>query len=607
MIQAQAGRLTAPSTRSRSPLQSLWAYLRPHQQQVWFGIGSLLIVNLISVFLPWYIKVVIDNLDQVDNLAILPGMILTNRNQQVLFHALIILVVASVMMVIRIASRVWMFGVGRKVEFDLKQQLFEHLLSLSPSYFGSHMAGDLISRATSDVDNIRRLLGFAVLSLVNTIFAYALTLPAMLLIDVRLSLLVLMIYPVMLVLVKLTSTRLQREQMEVQQRLSALSDMIQEDMNGISLIKVYGQEQHEQQEFAQQSQQLLDANIKLAITRNWLFPTLVALVGGSLLVLLAVGGPQIVAGEITLGDFSALTLYTERLVFPTALLGFTLTAYQRGQVSIDRVESILDVDPTIQDAEDAVELAQPKGRIKATQLTFFYPEATKPALDQISFRIEPGEMVAIVGPIGSGKSTLANAIPHLLEIDPGQLWIDGQDVTRIQLRSLRRTLAYVPQESFLFNATVMDNIRYGKPDASAWEVELAAKTAQIHAEILNFPQAYETLVGERGITLSGGQRQRVALARALMIDAPILILDDSLSSIDNQTALEILANLNRAVDRKTVIFISHRLTTAVEADQILVMDQGQIIQAGTHLELLRQSEGLYSQLWYRQKLEEVLA
>ncbi|MFQ3612113.1 MAG: ABC transporter ATP-binding protein [Cyanobacteriota bacterium] len=585
--------------RSGSHLQQLAHYLRPYQRQVALGIGSLLLVNGFGVFLPWYIKLVIDDLSQ--NLASLQA-------QRIVLYALTVLVVSSLMMGIRIASRVWMFGVGRQVEFHLKQAIFEHLLTLQPSYFAQQTIGDILTRVTSDVENIRRLLGFALLSLANTIFAYATTLPAMFWIDPRLSALALSVFPVMLVLVKLTSARLQQQQLRVQQQLAEVSDLIQEDMNGITLIKVYGQEHHEQAEFRNHNQQLLQANLRLALTRNLLFPSLVALVSLSLLVLLAVGGPQIASGVLTIGDFSALTLYIERLVFPTALLGFTITAYQRGQVSLERIDALLAVEPTIQDAPTALPLLPEsvRGQIEARGLTFSFADAKIPALDQLQFRIEPGQMVAVVGPIGAGKSTLANAIPHLLEIQPGQLFLDGRDITQIQLGSLRQAIAYVPQESFLFSATVRDNIRYGKPEVEDWEVEMAAKAAHIHPEILNFPKGYDTLVGERGITLSGGQRQRVALARALLVDAPLLILDDSLSSVDNQTAQSILYNLRHATAQKTVIFIAHRLTAVVDADQILVMEGGRIVQTGSHAELLADTEGLYASLWAKQKLEEVL-
>jgi ATP-binding cassette, subfamily B, multidrug efflux pump len=304
------------------------------------------------------------------------------------------------------------------------------------------------------------------------------------------------------------------------------------------------------------------------------------------------------------GKLIALIIYVERLIFPTALLGFVLTTYQRGQVSINRVEQILEEPPAIVDRSDApnIEISNIKGRIEARHLTYQYPDAPKPALADLNFVIEPGETVAVIGAVGSGKSTLANALPRLLDIAPGQLLIDGLDITQIRVGDLRSIITYVPQDSFLFSASIANNIRYGNPEAADAEVEYFAEQARIQGEILNFPQRYSTLVGERGITLSGGQRQRTALARALLVDSPILLLDDALSSVDNQTATSILANLPK---QKTVIFISHQLSAAANADRIILMDRGQIVQTGTHQELLTTSS-LYSKLWNQHKLEEDL-
>jgi ATP-binding cassette subfamily B protein len=511
------------------------------------------------------------------------------------------------MWVIRMVSRIALFGVGRQVEFDLKQKIFQHLLQLEPTYFYANSAGDLINRATSDVENIRRLVGFAVLSLANTVFAYALTLPAMLRINVELTLAAIAVYPIMLILVQLFSDRLRNQQMVVQEELSNISELIQEDMSGMALIKIYAQEENERRAFRQNNQQLLEANLELAKTRNTLFPLVGGLAYVSLLLLLWLGAGQIAAGSLSIGNFVALILFVERLVFPTALLGFTITAYQRGEVSIDRIESILTVEPKIKDAVNAISLPreQVRGQLTARNLSYTYPGATTPALRNVSFTIQPGETVAIVGPIGSGKSTLANALPRLLDIEPGKLFLDGYDISQLKLRDLRSAIAYVPQDSFLFSTTIKNNIRYGDPVCEALEVEYCAKQAQIHAEILNFPQQYETIVGERGITLSGGQRQRTALARALLIDAPVLILDDALSSVDNQTATEILKNLSTGTQRKTVVFISHQLSAAATSDRILVMDRGQIVQSGTHTELVQQP-GLYQNLWNQHQLEEFL-
>lgn len=580
---------------ARSQLQKLTTYLRPHWKEVTSGVVALLVVNAVGVYIPLLIR------DSIDELQV------TFSFNRILFYVGLILVLATLMWIVRMVSRILLFGVGRQVEFDLKQKIFQHLLTLEPSYFATNTVGDLISRSTSDVDNIRRLLGFAVLSLANTLFAYALTLPVMLSINVRLTLWSIAVYPFMLVLVQLFSHRLRNEQLEVQEELSGVSELIQEDMSGIALIKIYAQEQNERRAFRDLNQQLLTANLRLARTRNMLFPLLGGLASISLLALLGLGVGAIARGAITEGDFIALLLYVERLVFPTALLGFTITAYQRGEVSIDRVESILTVKPEIQDTPDVIRLPRDevKGALQAKHLTFSYPGSQVPALKDVNFTIAPGQTVAIVGPIGSGKSTLANALPRLLDIKPGQLFLDGYDITNLRLQDLRAAIAYVPQDSFLFSTTIKNNIRYGDPLEEQAEVEYSAKQAQIHEEILNFPQHYKTIVGERGITLSGGQRQRTALARALLVDAPILVLDDALSSVDNQTATEILKNLSEGTHRKTVIFISHQLSAAATADRILVMDQGQIVQSGTHAELLERS-GLYQVLWDQHKLEEIL-
>jgi ATP-binding cassette, subfamily B, multidrug efflux pump len=580
---------------ARSQLQKLATYLEPHKSSATLGIVTLLIVNVVGVYIPLLIRNGIDELQ------------VTFSFNRVLYYVVLVLVLATVMLFIRLASRILLFGVGRQVEFDLKQRIFEHLLTLEPAYFARNTAGELISRATSDVDNIRRLLGFAILSLANTVFAYALTVPVMLSINVRLTLVALAIYPLMLVLVQLFSEKLRTQQLEVQERLSRLSDLIQEDMSGISLIKIYAQEDNERRAFAGLNQQLLEANLTLARTRNTLFPLLGGLASVSLLVVLATGAGAIANGILTVGDFVALILYVERLVFPTALLGFTITAYQRGEVSIDRVEAILDAVPQVQTVANAqpLPLDQIRGQLEARGLSYSYPGSRSAALAGVDFTLYPGETVAVVGPIGSGKSTLANALPRLLNIAPGQLFLDGHDIVDLPLADLRRAIAYVPQDSFLFSTTIKNNIRYGEPLSELPEIELAAKQAEIDQEILNFPQQYKTVVGERGITLSGGQRQRTALARALLVDAPILILDDALSSVDNRTATAILESLSTGTLKKTVIFISHQMSAAATADRILVMDQGRIAESGSHEQLLSQG-GLYRRLWEQHQLASVL-
>jgi ATP-binding cassette, subfamily B, multidrug efflux pump len=577
-----------------SRFQKLLNYLNPYKWQVAQGIFALFIVNALSVYIPLSIRTGIDTLK-------------TSATSDYLTQLAIAIVgLTSIMWVVRMTSRILIFGVGRQVQSTMKQNIFEQILRLEPGYFAITTVGDLINRFTSDVENIMRLVGFAVLSTANIIFAYSLTLPAMLYINVKLTLMALAVYPLMLITVQLFSGQLRDQQVVVQESISDLSELIQEDMSGISLIKIYAQEETERKAFRKKNQELFKANLKLAESRNTIFPIIQGLASISLLVLLWQGGLAIANQEISVGDFLSLVIYAQNLIFPTALLGFTITAYQRGEVSIDRVEAILFAQPKIADQPTSLHIGTTfQGQIAAQNFSYTYPGAEKPTLKQLNFTIRAGETIAIVGPIGSGKSTLANALPRLLEVPEQSLFIDGYDITSLSLDDLRKAIAYVPQESFLFSTSIENNIRYGDPLASRSTVEAAAKLGQIHGEILNFPEQYDTVVGERGITLSGGQRQRTALARALLLNAPILILDDALSSVDNQTATAILQNLSQAGQKATVIFITHQLSAAATADQIFVMDKGEIVQTGTHQELVSQS-GLYQWLCSQNQLEELL-
>ncbi|MFK8183141.1 MAG: ABC transporter ATP-binding protein [Phormidesmis sp.] len=588
----------AQYSNSSSSVQSskfvrLVSYLKPHWREVGLGLVALLIVNAIGVTIPLTIGSIVDELTVAFTMA------------QIFRSVISVLVLASIMWVIRMASRIFLFGAGRQVEFDLKQRIFEHLLTLEPAYFARNTIGDLINRATSDVDNIRRLLGFAVLSMANTFFAYMLIVPAMVNLNASVALFSLAVYPLMFGVVAVFGDRLRNQQLNVQEEISSLSDLIQEDMGGIALMKIYAQEENERRAFADRNQSLLTANLALAKTRNTLFPLLGGFASLSLVIALAIGANAIVAGRLSPGDFVAIILFIQQLVFPTALLGFTITAYQRGEVSLDRIEAIFEARPTIRDTTDAIALPQPVGQLEARDLTFTYPGANRPALNRINFTIQPGQTVAVVGPIGAGKSTLAMALPRLLEIDASELFLDGHDITKVELNDLRGAIAFVPQDSFLFSTTIKNNIRYSDPVADQQNVEHSAKEAQLYDEILNFPQKFKTTVGERGITLSGGQRQRSALARAILVDAPILVLDDALSSVDNQTATRILDNLSSGTKKKTVIFVSHQMSAAAACDRILVMDEGRIVQSGTHEALVTQP-GLYQDLWNQHKLKEVL-
>ena len=577
-------------------LDLIGRYLRPHRRTVLLGAIALVVVNVLRVTIPMEVRSVVDELQEGFSYA------------GVLRQAGWVVLLASTMGVIRLASRQLIFGVGRQVEVDLRQRLFEHMLRQEPDWIQSKGSGEVISRATSDVENIRRLLGFAILSLTNTLLAYALTLPAMLAIDPWLTLAAVGLYPVMLSTVRLFGGRMMRQKRAQQEELSALSNLIQEDLSGIGAIKIYGQEGAEQQAFATRNRRYRDSAIQLARTQSTLFPLLQGISSLSVLLLLAIGSGQLEAGRLSIGGLVALILYVEQLVFPTALLGFTLNTFQTGQVSLERVEELLKREPKIKDPDPSDAQLQPtaehRGRFEARGLTVQYQGAEQNTLNGLSFCIEPGELVAVVGAVGCGKTTLARAFGRMVPLEPGQLFLDGVDVTQMPLKRLRRDVAIVPQEGFLFTSTLADNLRYGDPEASDQRVELAAEQARLADDVKGFPDGFGTIVGERGITLSGGQRQRTALGRALLMSAPVLVLDDALASVDNNTAAAILDSI-RAQDDRTIVMISHQLSAAAACDRILVMENGRIVQQGHHNALIQQP-GVYKRLWERQQASQQL-
>ena len=577
-------------------LDLIGRYLRPHRKTVVIGAIALVLVNFLRVTIPLEVRNVVDELQQ--------GFSYTG----ILRQAGWIVVLTTTMAVIRLISRQLVFGIGRQVEVDLRQRLFEHMLRQEPNWVQTTGSGEVISRATSDVENIRRLLGFAILSLTNTLLAYAMTLPAMLAIDPKLTLAAVGLYPLMLGTVRLFGGRMMRQQRAQQEELAGLSNLIQEDLSGIGAIKIYGQETSEQDAFSGRNRRYRDSAIRLARTRSTLFPLLEGISSISLLLLLAIGSGQLEAGTLSIGGLVALIIYVEQLVFPTALLGFTLNTFQTGQVSLERVEELLQREPAIQDRPSTTSITkqehQPRGRFEAHNLKVRYEGAARDTLNGLTFTIEPGELVAVVGAVGCGKTTLARAFGRMVPVAEGELFLDGVDITDLALQELRHDVAIVPQEGFLFTSTLADNLRYGEPEADTAQVETAATQARLADDIKGFPDGYETIVGERGITLSGGQRQRTALGRALLVDAPVLVLDDALASVDNNTAAAILDSI-RAQDGRTIVMISHQLSAAAACDRILVMDNGQIVQQGHHNQLI-QVAGVYRRLWEREQAVEEL-
>ncbi|ABM75483.1 ABC transporter, multidrug efflux family [Prochlorococcus marinus str. NATL1A] len=566
-------------------------YLRPHKRELIIGALCLIFVNILSVAIPMEVRNIVDDLKEGFTFS------------YVLNKSTWLILMATVMGGARLISRQLVFGVGRQVEVSLRQKLFDRMLEQDPGWVQTIGTGEVITRATSDLENIRRLLGFTVLSLTNTLLAYTFTLPAMLTINPLLTFFAISVYPVLLGTVGLFGGRMVKQRKRQQQALSELSELIQEDLSGISAIKIYGQERAEQEAFKKLNIRYRDAAINLARTASTLFPLLQGLSSISLLLLIAIGSGQLSSGTLTVGGLVALILYVERLVFPTALLGFTLNTFQLGQVSLERVEELLNHEPTIKDKDNTVNITKPiSGKLEARNLSVSYEDSPRKILDEISFKINPGEIVALVGPVGCGKTTLARALGRMIKIDEGSLYLDDNDVMDLKLKQLRSNIALVPQEGYLFTETLSENIKYGNPEASIEKVQESAYEARMTDDIKGFPDGLKTLVGERGITLSGGQRQRTALSRALLVDSKIIVLDDALASVDNKTASAILQTIKKQYS-KTVLMISHQLSAAAACDRILVMNDGKIVQEGTHQFLIKK-DGLYKSMWEREKAKE---
>ena len=572
-------------------LDLIKSYLRPHKKELLIGALCLIFVNILSVAIPMEVRIIVDDLKE--------GFTFSD----VFNKSTWLILLATTMGGVRLISRQLVFGVGRQIEVSLRQKLFDHMLGQDPVWVQKIGTGEVITRATSDLENIRRLLGFTILSLTNTLLAYGFTLPAMMAIDPLLTFFAISTYPVLLGTVGLFGGRMVKQRKKQQEALSELSELIQEDLSGISAIKIYGQEKAEQKAFKKLNIKYRDAAINLARTASTLFPLLQGLSSISLLLLLAIGSGQLSRGSLTVGGLVALILYVERLVFPTALLGFTLNTFQLGQVSLERVEEILNHDPVIKDKNNTLKITkQISGKLEARNLSIKYEDSPRKILNNISFKINPGEIVALVGPVGCGKTTLARALGRMINIDSESLFLDDYDVTELKLKELRSNIALVPQEGYLFTESLTENIRYGNPEASFKKVEESAYEARMSDDIKAFPDGFKTLVGERGITLSGGQRQRTALSRALLVDSKIIVLDDALASVDNKTASAILQTIKTQFN-KTVLMISHQLSAAAACDRILVMNEGEIVQEGTHQNLISK-QGLYKSMWEREKAKE---
>lgn len=576
---------------SKERFAIIYRYLGLYKPHLILGSVSMVLANALLLITPYLIKLIIDDLETGGG---------SSRVISLVFYMVGLTVLAGIFRFIVRRTIIWM---SRHLEYHIRSALFSHLLKLNPSFYHQTRTGDVMARTTNDLEAIRMLVGPGFMHLVNTVVSLVIAAGFMLYMSPRLTLYAFLPMIVFPWIVNKMGNLVHLKFIKIQEQFSRMTVVAQENLSGIRVIKAYRQEEAETQAFGEESEEYVRLNLNMARLQGLLFPLIRFLAAGINLIILGVGGYEVINGDMPLGTLVAFLTYVNALFWPMFAMGWVVSIYQRGTASLDRVNRILHTEPLVTDNGGDARSQPMHGHIKVENLTFAYND--RPVLKEINMEIKPGQTIGLIGTTGSGKTTLVSLLAHLFPVKPGMISIDGLDINDWPLGALRDQIGFATQEPFLFSDTIEGNIRLGRPEAKPEEVVAAARMAALEKDLLEFPDGYQTMVGERGITLSGGQKQRTAIARALIGNPRILILDDVTSAVDTETEDEILNQLEATQNDRTRIIISHRVSSVKSADRVYFMDDGRIVEEGSHEELI-ELNGRYAELYRAQLLQQEL-
>jgi ATP-binding cassette, subfamily B, multidrug efflux pump len=585
-------------------------YLRKYKWHVFWGVIFIIAANIFAVLMPKVvddaIDLVTDKLRQAESLDN-PSELFESLWYDALLLGGLYILYSLIKGLFTFFQRQTIIIMSRHIEFDLKNEIYDHYQRLSLSFYKRNKTGDIMNRISEDVSKVRMYLGPGIMYTINLAVLFLTVVPYMLYKNVELTLYVLSPLPVLTILIYYVSNQINKKSELVQRKQSGLSTFVQEAFSGIRVIKAYNREKYQVNAFEEEAESYKDASVSLAKTQAFFMPIIMVLIGLSTILTIYIGGLKVISGELDYGDIAQFVIYINMLTWPFASVGWITSIIQRAAASQERINEFLKEKTEIKNSDDAKDFVN--GDIAFNNVSFEYPDSGIKALKGISFTIEKNKITAFTGKIGSGKSTIANLIGRLYDTSKGSISINGTDIKTLDLEQLRNAIGYVPQEVFLFSDSIENNISFGKTSTdenTETDIIQAAKIADVHSNIIEFKHQYKTLLGERGITLSGGQKQRVSIARSVLRKAPILIFDDCLSAVDTETEEKIMHNMNEVMKERTSVIISHRISSIKNADKIIVLDEGNIIQEGSHKELINQP-GLYKELYEKQLLAEKLA